>query len=94
MSDIDSSVISQKGLICLGQSLTFLPRQLISRSTNGRIQTLDIRIMSQVLYNVLTSGLYYKPMMIVNDDSRVVNKLEASLTDNARVVIYNRHMFI
>jgi hypothetical protein len=33
-------------------------------------------------------------MMIVNDDSRVVNKLEASLTDNARVIIYDRHMFI
>ncbi len=32
--------------------------------------------------------------MIVNDDSRVINKLEASLTDNARVVIYDRHMFI
>ncbi len=29
------------------------------------------------------SGLYYKPMMIVNDNSRVVNKLEASLTDDA-----------
>ncbi len=33
-------------------------------------------------------------MTIVNDDSRVVNKHEASLTDNARVVIYDRHMFI
>ncbi len=33
-------------------------------------------------------------MMIVNDDSRVVNKLEASLTDNARVIIYDRQMFI
>ncbi len=33
-------------------------------------------------------------MTIVNDNSRVVNKLEASLTDDARVVIYNRHMFI
>jgi hypothetical protein len=33
-------------------------------------------------------------MMIVNDDSWVINKLEASLTDNARVVIYDRHMFI
>jgi hypothetical protein len=38
--------------------------------------------------------MYYKPMTIINDDSRVVNKLEASLTDNARVVIYNHHMFI
>ncbi len=33
-------------------------------------------------------------MMIVNDDSTVVNKLETSLTDDARVVIYDRHMFI
>ncbi len=33
-------------------------------------------------------------MMIVNDDSRVVNKLEVSLTDDARVVFYDCHMFI
>ncbi len=39
-------------------------------------------------------GMYYKPMTIVNDDSRVINKLETSLTDDARVVIYERHMFI
>jgi hypothetical protein len=38
------------------------------------------------------SGLYYKPMTIVNDDSRVVNKLEASLTDDARVFIYDCHI--
>ncbi len=38
--------------------------------------------------------VYYKPMTIVNDESRVVNKLEASLTDDARVVIYDHHMFI
>ncbi len=41
-----------------------------------------------------TSGLYYKPITIVNDDSSTVNKLEASLIDYVRVVIYNRHMFI
>jgi len=39
------------------------------------------------------SGLYYKPMMIVNDDSRVVIKLETSLTDDARVINYD-HRFI
>jgi hypothetical protein len=34
-------------------------------------------------------------MTIVNDVSRVVNKFEASLTDDARVVIYDHHhMFI
>ncbi len=42
----------------------------------------------------MTSGLYYKLMMIVNDNSRVVNKLEASLTDDTRVVIYDHYMFI
>jgi hypothetical protein len=41
-----------------------------------------------------TCGLYYKPVTIVNDDARVVNKLEASLIDDARVIIYDRHMFI
>ncbi len=40
------------------------------------------------------SDLYYKPMTIINDDSRIVNKLEASLTDDARVIIYISHMFI
>jgi hypothetical protein len=33
-------------------------------------------------------------MTIVNYDARVINKLEATLTDDARVVIYDRHMFI
>jgi hypothetical protein len=41
-----------------------------------------------------TSGLYYKPMTIVNDNSRVVNKPKTSLTDDARVIIYDHHMFI
>jgi hypothetical protein len=32
--------------------------------------------------------------MIINDDSRVINKLETSHTDDARVIIYDCHMFI
>ncbi len=39
-------------------------------------------------------GLYYKSMTIVNDESIVINKLEASLTDDARVIICDCHMFI
>jgi len=39
-------------------------------------------------------GLYYKPIMIVNDDSSIINKLETSLIEDARVVNYDRHMFI
>ncbi len=33
-------------------------------------------------------------MTIVNDNARIVNKLDASLTDDTRVVIYDRQMFI
>jgi hypothetical protein len=32
--------------------------------------------------------------MIKNYDTSIVYKFAASLTDNARVVMYNRHMFI
>jgi hypothetical protein len=41
-----------------------------------------------------TCGLYYKPMTIVNDNSRVINNLETSLTHHARVIIYDHHVFI
>jgi hypothetical protein len=36
----------------------------------------------------------YKPTTIVNEDSRVINKLKTSLTDDARAVICDYHMFI
>ncbi len=42
----------------------------------------------------VTSGLYYKPITIVNDDSSVINKLETSLIDDAIGIIYDRHIFI
>ncbi len=40
------------------------------------------------------SSLYYKPITIVNGDSSVINKFETSLTDDARVILYNCHVFI
>ncbi len=40
------------------------------------------------------SGVYYKHVTIVNYTSSCVNKLKASLNDDARVIIYDRHMFI
>jgi hypothetical protein len=43
------------------------------------------------MFALEVSGLFYKPMMVVNEDSRVITKLETSLTNNA---IYDRHMFI
>ncbi len=46
------------------------------------------------LPEAIFSGLYYKHIMIIIDDSSAVNKCEASLTDDARVIIYDRHMFI
>ncbi len=49
---------------------------------------------SKTFYEEDPSGPYHKPMIIINVDSRVINKLEASLTDDARVVIFECHMFI
>ncbi len=40
------------------------------------------------------SGLYYKQMTIINYASSIVNKLKALNTDDARVIIYNHHVFI
>jgi hypothetical protein len=41
-----------------------------------------------------SSGLYYKHITIVNDDSSVVNMWRVSLTDDTRVAVYDRNMFI
>ncbi len=60
------------------------------KASNGFKITLSISSISIAE----TSGLYYKPVTIVNYNARVVNKLEASHTDDARVIIYDRHMFI
>ena len=39
-------------------------------------------------------GLYNKHILNVNYDSSIINKFGASLTDDARVIIYDCHMFI
>ncbi len=49
---------------------------------------------SYIVPHIDCCGQYYKHVTIVNDHSRVINKLETSLTDDARVFIYDRHMFI
>ncbi len=41
-----------------------------------------------------TSGIYYKHMTIVNDDSSIIIKWSSKLIDDARGVIYDRYMFI
>jgi hypothetical protein len=33
-------------------------------------------------------------MMIINYASSIINKLEALLTDDARIIIYDHHVFI
>jgi hypothetical protein len=38
--------------------------------------------------------LYYKHITIIKDDSSIINKLGASLTDDARAIIYDSRMFI
>jgi hypothetical protein len=60
------------------------------------VGTGTIKLFATIISNILyiVSGLYYKHITIVNDDTSIVNKLGASLTDDTRVVIYDHHMFI
>ncbi len=53
-----------------------------------------IKVLSPKSASASTSGLYYKHTMIINYTFSIINKLEALLTDDARVIIYDRHMFI
>ncbi len=39
-------------------------------------------------------GLYYKHMMIVNDDSSDISMWSSKLIDDARGIIYDHRMFI
>ncbi len=45
-------------------------------------------------YNIGTSGLYYKQVKIVIDDSSIVSKWSFKLIDDPRVIIYDGNMFI
>jgi hypothetical protein len=47
-----------------------------------------------VTYDKHTSGLYYKLVTIVNDDSSIISKWSFKLIDDPRVVIYDRNKFI
>jgi hypothetical protein len=66
----------------------------VSKGKPSSLLDLVISDEEKRFYNIDTCGLYYKLMLIINDESRVINKLEASLTDYARVIIHNCHMFI
>ncbi len=43
---------------------------------------------------ISTCGLYYKHVLIVNDDSSIISKWSFKLIDGARVIIYDRNMFV
>ncbi len=43
---------------------------------------------------IQTRGLYYKYMMITNEDSSGVSKWGSKLIDDIRVVIYDHNIFI
>ncbi len=51
-------------------------------------------VKQEVNITVILPPLVFPAITIINDNSRVVNKLETSLTEYTRVVIYDCHMFI
>ncbi len=50
---------------------------------------------TQMLHSRVGScGLYYKRVMIINDDSSIISKSSFKHIDDSRVIIYDHHMFI
>ena len=58
-----------------------------------RIGPIKVKVGDEFKFKANCS-LYYKHITIVNDDTSIVNKLETSLIDDARVIIYDRYMYI
>jgi hypothetical protein len=50
--------------------------------------------MIKTFYENGTSGLYYKQVTIVNDDSSIISKRSLKLIDGPRIIIYDLHRFI
>ncbi len=44
-------------------------------------------------YWEITCGLYYEHIMIINDDTSIVKKFEASLTDDASHNLQSSHVY-
>ncbi len=79
--------------------LAFLFKIIINRDSSTLLkcpqwQLQKIYVNSSVTSIGTLSGLFYKHITIVSYDSSTANKLGASPTDDARVIIYDRHMFI
>ena len=68
--------------------------RLSQESLSSLIQHLQLRLGGEHLKYASIYCLYYKHMMIVNDAFSVVSKWSSKLIDDARVVIYDRNMFI
>jgi hypothetical protein len=68
--------------------------KILMMSKEGELNVWWKGLKSSTKVLLIISGLYYKNVMIVNYASSGVNKLRALLNDDARVVIYDHHMFI
>ncbi len=73
--------------------VTIYDYMFIVQATDGSTRLLSIEVNLVIKALSPSSGLYYKHIMIVYDNSSIVNKFEASLTDEAWVIIYDHHMY-
>jgi hypothetical protein len=84
--------VSMGGLLPYPKTL-YYPGKACKEQTLYLITKIN-KFRTKSFYEIGPCGLYYKHITIINYDSGIVNKLAASLTDDARVVIYDCHMFI
>jgi hypothetical protein len=64
------------------------------KKSGKRSSLFSKKVTVKEFYNYAYSGLYYKHVTIVIDDSSIVSKWSFKLIDAPRVIIYDRNMFI
>ncbi len=74
------------------ENLHYLNFSFAKHSTHFQLLGLEVDKIELKILEIC--GLYYKHVMIVNDDSSIVSKWGFKLIDDPRVIIYDRHRFI
>ncbi len=71
-----------------------MPSAIIPSGILVNIIMPSVIMMCVIMLIMVPSGLYYKHVTIVNDESRVISNRSLKLIDDAWVVNYDHNMFI
>ncbi len=88
--------VKHYGLVIYRKWADFIVSQCLfyCKSQTHQLVTESEHYESVMFFSAVTCGLFYKHMMIVNDDYSIISEQNFQLIDDARGAIYDRRMFI